>query len=186
VRKVGYKITDQKLIEAIQEAVWKVVSTHELSGVAEPKATTTPTFDIVARKSEDRIVTSIELDRVVVDVRSPSGIGTATIHRKEGQWPQMVVLRLRLKGLESLSISNGSVTLGVSVSSHGDHEGRAWLKNSGEETPINKSSPYWTAVKFVGGQKVPLGDGYFELALPKALLKDDPKTLRIDWIDFYR
>ena len=33
-----YKVTDPKLAEAIQDTVWKVVSTHELAGVARATA----------------------------------------------------------------------------------------------------------------------------------------------------
>jgi len=32
----------------------------------------------------------------------------------------------------------------------------------------------------------PLKDGYFEVAVPAALLRDQPKTLTLKWIDFYR
>jgi hypothetical protein len=40
----SYKVTDPKLAEIIQETVWKVVSTHELAGVA----TVVPAGDLVA------------------------------------------------------------------------------------------------------------------------------------------
>jgi glutamate racemase len=33
-----YKVTDSKLAEVIQDTVWKVVSTHELAGVAKATA----------------------------------------------------------------------------------------------------------------------------------------------------
>jgi len=146
----------------------------------------TITFDVVAKKSKVQIEATTAADSVLFDIRSPSGIGSATISPKEGQWPHKVVLRLRLKGLESLAISNGRVTLGASVSSHGDQGQRVYLKDGGQENPVEKGSTYWTRVKLVGGQKVPLKDGYFEVVLPEALLKDGPKTLTVSWIDFYR
>ncbi len=33
---------------------------------------------------------------------------------------------------------------------------------------------------------IPLDDGYFEMQLPKALFEDNPKSITINWIDFYR
>ena len=35
-------------------------------------------------------------------------------------------------------------------------------------------------------ETIPLKDGYFEMQLPKALLEDDPKSITVNWIDFYR
>ncbi len=33
---------------------------------------------------------------------------------------------------------------------------------------------------------IPLIDGYFEMQLPKAMFDDNPKSITISWIDFYR
>ena len=33
---------------------------------------------------------------------------------------------------------------------------------------------------------IPLKDGYFELQLPKAFFKDNPKSITVNWIDFYQ
>ena len=33
---------------------------------------------------------------------------------------------------------------------------------------------------------LPEQDGYFEMTLPKALFKENPKLLTLGWIDFYR
>jgi hypothetical protein len=33
---------------------------------------------------------------------------------------------------------------------------------------------------------IPLNDGYFEIQLPKALFEDNPKSITVNWIDFYR
>jgi hypothetical protein len=35
-------------------------------------------------------------------------------------------------------------------------------------------------------KELPLKDGYFEIALPKAFFDGNPKTVTLNWIDFYR
>ena len=40
---------------------------------------------------------------------------------------------------------------------------------------------------FVRGSKdIPLKEGDFEMQLPKAFVEDHPKSITLDWIDFYR
>lgn len=33
---------------------------------------------------------------------------------------------------------------------------------------------------------IPLEDGFFEMQLPKVLFEDNPKSITLNWIDFYR
>ncbi|MFM9069288.1 MAG: hypothetical protein ACKOUR_18440 [Planctomycetota bacterium] len=33
---------------------------------------------------------------------------------------------------------------------------------------------------------IPLQDGYFEMQLPKAFIAGNPKSITLNWIDFYR
>lgn len=141
---------------------------------------------ITTKKTEDRVEVETKADTATLTLTSPSGIGTAAISLKQGQWPHKVVLRLRLKGLESFTISNGKVAIGAAVSSHGDQGPRVYRKDGGQEIPVQKSDPHWMEIKVVGGEKAPLKDGYFEVVLPEALLRDGPKTLTVRWIDFYR
>ena len=71
--------------------------------------------------------------RAVCTVHSPSGIGGATLRAEDGRWPRELLLRLRLAGLESLTISNGPVTLSVAVSSHGDQRQLLSVKQEPDE-----------------------------------------------------
>jgi hypothetical protein len=46
-------------------------------------------------------------------------------------------------------------------------------------------------VQIVGGDGKPakefsLRDGYFEMALPRAFFEGNPKSVTLNWIDFYR
>jgi hypothetical protein len=147
-------------------------------------------FDIKTKKPADRIKVKIEGDSAMLDIFSPSGIGGATITLTQGQWPKTVVLRLRLRGLESFNVSNGKIKLSVSVLSHSGNTKRLYLSeegkdgNDGEWEPGREIKVLDAAGKPVKG--LPDKGGYFEIALPKALLENQPKSLELGWIDFYR
>ena len=99
------------------------------------------------------------------------------------------MLRLHLKGLENFKVSNGKVTLEASMSSQ-DGNVRLW-KDGKEDSPLDSKSPYWLEIRRFDhdgkeATTIPLKDGYFEIQLPKALFDDDPKSITVNWIDFYR
>ncbi len=140
-----------------------------------------------AKKPEDHVTEIITDDRTIYSIRSPSGIGSATIARDP--WPKHVSLRLHLRGLEQLSIDNGSVTIKASVLSHSGNRRLLHAVEGGREKTVEKGSPYWTEIQAfdASGRPVaglPEGAGYFEMALPQALL--EARSLTISWIDFYR
>ena len=35
-------------------------------------------------------------------------------------------------------------------------------------------------------KELPLKDGYFEMALPRAIFEGNPKSITLSWIDLYR
>ncbi len=142
-------------------------------------------FDIVTKNPADRILIRREGKAIVLIVASPSGIGDATISPKNGKWPAPLILRLRLKGLESLTISQGQLTLATSFPSHGDSEPRVYLEAAGQQHALDEHSQYWTPVRIVGDQAVPLKTGHFELT-PPAAFTAQPGPMTIRWIDFYR
>ena len=147
-----------------------------------------PSFDIAVNRSRNRVEFESDGDVTTFIVTSETGIGNAKITRRDDTWPKQVLVRLHLTGLESFKASVGKVTLHVSVSSTGANEKRVWISSDGrDEKPITESSPFWTDVMFVGGgRKIPLEDGYFEMRLPVALFKNNPKSITMSWIDFYR
>jgi len=105
--------------------------------------------------------------------------------------PKAVVLRLYLKGLSSFRASNGKITLDAAVSiQDGKPQVRLW-KDGKEGAPLDEKSPLWMAVRIVGGdgkpaRELPLKDGYFEMTLPIAFFEGNPKSVTLNWIDFYR
>lgn len=150
-----------------------------------------PRFEIKTKRKDDRVEVKAEKDKAVFAVKSPFGISQAIIGRREAAWPKAVVLRLHLKGLESFRASNGKVTVDAAVSSQdGKTKVRSW-KDGKEDAPLDEKSPYWTSIRTVGGdgkpaKELPLKDGYFEIALPRALFEGNPKSITVNWIDFYR
>lgn len=150
-----------------------------------------PKFKITTKRKDDAVEVRAEKDRAVFSVKSPFGISQAVIERTDDKWPQAVVLRLHLKGLESFRASSGKVTLDAAVSvGKGKAKVRLW-KDGKEDAPLDEKSPFWMDVRILTGdgkpaKELPLKDGYFELALPRAFFEGDPKTITLNWIDFYR
>jgi hypothetical protein len=152
-----------------------------------------PDFQITCKREDDSVEIATEAGRAVLTVASPRGIGVATVQRRQPHWPMAVILRLRLRGLESLTIAADQVTLGVSVSSSPPHPARLHVSQTGkqQEKAIDRSSRYWTEVRVLEANGkpasgLPAEGGRFELQLPAELLAGNPKTIEIRWIDFYR
>ena len=132
-----------------------------------------------------------EKDRTVVSVKSPSGISRAVLERLGDTWPESLVLRLHLKGLERFGASNGRVRLDAAVTvQEGQTRVRLW-KDGKEDAPLNEKSPFWMDIRIVGGngraaRELPLRDGYIEMTLPTVFFEGSPKSITLNWIDFHR
>ncbi len=148
-----------------------------------------PQFKITTKRDNDKIEVKAESDKAIISIHSPFGISQAVIERTDKKWPETVMLRLHLKGLENFKVTNGKVTLEAAVSSQ-DGKVRLW-KDGKEDSALNTESSYWMEIRIVGKNGIPattisLNDGYFEMQLPKALFEDNPKSITVNWIDFYR
>jgi hypothetical protein len=150
-----------------------------------------PRFKITTRRKDDSVEVRADKDKTLFSVKSPSGIGQAVIERQEDAWPGTVVLRLHLKGLSSFRASNGKVRVDAAVSmEEGKTQVRMW-KDGKEDAPLEEKSPLWTDIRIVGddgkpAKELPLKDGYFKVALPRAFFGGNPKSVTVNWIDFYR
>ncbi len=148
-------------------------------------------FKVTTKRADDAVAVLAEKDRTVVAVKCPFGISQAVLERLGATWPKAVVLRLHLKGLSSLRASNGEVTLDAAVSiQEGKTRVRMW-KDGEEDARLDEKSPLWMHIRIVGGdsrpaQALPLEDGYFETTLPRAFFEGNPKSITLNWIDFYR
>ena len=148
-----------------------------------------PPFKITTKRDTDKVEVRAEKGKTVFIVKSPFGISNAVIERSGEKWQDAVVLRLHLKGLESFEASNGKIALNAAVSSQNGNV-RLW-KDEKEDSPLDAKSPLWMEIRMVGGdgkpaKTIPLKDGYFEMALPKAFFEGNPKSITLNWIDFYR
>lgn len=135
-------------------------------------------YKAVPLKGEPVITFSAASDTLLIDITSPTGIGSATIEKTAGQWPPKIVMRLHVKGLESFMFRYGDTTVDVSVSSHGDNAVHEVYEQPGKMGAVIPGSPYWIAVT--------PGEGYFDLAAPADFLKSGENKFTMEWIDFYR
>lgn len=163
-------------------------------------------FRFTTPREGDEVRAAQENSATIFTVRSQRGIGEATIERRGERWPERIILRLHLRGLENFQIAaeknaadakkEGAKQadvkkIGVAVSSTGDGPPvRQWLDDR-EREPLDKRSPLWIDLRGIGSDgrpsdAIPLRDGYFELRLPAALTADNPGSLRLHWIDFFR
>src|SRR5262245_60855667 len=148
-------------------------------------------FKVTTKRKDDTVEVQADKDKTLFIIKSPFGISQAVIEREGEKWPDAVALRLHLKGLESFRASNGKVTLDAAVAiQEGKVRVRLW-KDGKEDAALDEKSPLWTDIRIVGGdgkpaKELPLKDGYFEVTLPKALFEGKPKSITLDWIDFYR
>ena len=149
----------------------------------------TSRFKIVTKRDQDRVDVKLDKDRTIFSVHSPTGIGHAVIERIDETWPETVVLRLHLQGLEKFEVTNGKHKLSASVSSQ-NGKVRQW-KNDQENSPLDSRDELWMEIKVIGNDgketdSIPLKDGCFQVLLPKSCLAGNPKSVTVNWIDFYR
>lgn len=142
-------------------------------------------IEVALRKSEDRVEIQVQDGQAVIDVSSESGIGSATVTRRNGPWPT-IVLRLRLRGLESLRLTTDKATVQASASNSGDQPGQCHRIRDGIEEPLGTDSPYYVDIRHVKTAGEDHDSDYFEVIVPRALLDNLSSRLRIEWIDFYR
>jgi hypothetical protein len=148
-------------------------------------------FKITTKRKDDSVEVGSDKDKTVFAVKSPLGISQAVIEREGEKWPEAVVLRLHLKGLENFRASNGKVTVDAAAGiEDGKPDVRIW-KDGKEDAPLDEKGPLWTDIRIVGGdgkpaKELPLKGGYFEMTLPRPLFEGNPKSITLNGIDFYR
>jgi hypothetical protein len=147
-------------------------------------------FKIKASKNNDHVAVRANKEKTEFIIRSPEGISQAVIERKCEKWPETVVLRLHLKGLESFRASNGKVKIGAAVSSGPGKLSYTVWKDGMREVPLDEKSSLRLKIIALDSdgkvtEKLALG-GYFEITLPRAFFEGNPKSITLDWVDFFR
>ncbi len=122
-----------------------------------------------------------------IEIRCERGIGRATITRRSKTWPACIRLRCYLAGLESLQVSSGATTVEWSAH-HGPNEsGRVTLREGSTERVIDSRSPYWTPICITAQGDAPnIAEPFFEIPLPSQLFEDNPSSIVLKWVDFFR
>jgi len=161
----------------------------------EPQKNLPIEIELGPRESEMQIT----VERIVIEIRNERGIGGGNIKRTGGKWPETIVLRLHLKGLEQFKLINGADAIHMSAS--GDEE--ILVSNSKVNYDLNKSvqldesSEWWISaermvpINKIGADGKPSKisiqeSGYFEITLPKKIFESNPESIRFQYIDFYR
>jgi hypothetical protein len=125
-----------------------------------------PLFKATTRKPADKVEFVSKGEKLLVNVSSVDGIGSATITRTEEKWPIKMIICFKLKYLEHIQISNGINTV----------EGRL----GGDEWEVKPPQN--------GGLKANIQrtEAFIEAEVPAVLLQDDSKEIVVKWIDAYR
>ena len=113
----------------------------------------------------DKLELSVNRDVAVLEVSSESGIGTGVVERVQGRWPDRLIVRLYLRGLEGFSVSNGTVRFEKS------------------DLSVKVFDEYGKPLT----QKYLLHEnGYYEVQVPASIMVTDISSIEFQWVDFYR
>jgi hypothetical protein len=154
-------------------------------------APTPPQLRWKLRRVEDHIEARYADEAARLSIHSPSGIGQAIVERVGSAWPAKLTLQLHLKGLEALRITAGDTVLGAAVSVRdGRMTQRSWLGMS-EQQELAKDDSCRVEVHAQDAQgrpanQLPLEGGLFEVEVPEAVFRENPTSITLEWIDFYR
>lgn len=151
-------------------------------------------IQITLDKTSDSADVHLDGDRAVIDVRSESGIGGLRAELTEGEWPEEVVIRLHLKGLERLEVGFSEYMVITSVSSTDEPAPLPTVYTisafNEAKTMTQADSGYYPTIQIVpeeGSQPaIPLQNGYFQIGMPRNFYQGDVEAFTLQWIDFYR
>lgn len=147
-------------------------------------ATAAPEAQVATDKPDNRVAVTRDANRLIVDVVSPSGIGSAGVRLPAGDMPPTVLMRFHLRGLEQMTLAFGDAVVKLSAPSGGRPVLQSVIE-AGQERAIGPDSSYWMEVT----QTAP-PDGsdsaLFEVTSPPAFAASPPASFTVGWIDFYR
>ena len=170
---------------------WTGQAAAQEKGKPPEKGPPTPRFKVTLRRADDTWGVKMSGPVAVFSLKSPKGISRAVIERLDKEWPKVVVLYLHLKGLEDFRVTNGKVTLHAAVKVQDDKLVMRQSKKDQEEMRLQKTDSLWMNICPMTSDgkettKLPPTDGYFEITLPTSLFQDNPKSITVHWIDFFR
>jgi hypothetical protein len=149
-----------------------------------------PAISVITRNVDDEVGIRYQDGAALIDIHSPSGIGSASFELESGPMPGEMILHLHLGGLEQVQLTSSHETLRASVSSDSTFSvDEQVILSAGTESPLLPGNPLWMEINVVAGQtekKIPLEEGYFEIAVPREFLKNAGTSFEAQWIDFFR
>ncbi len=153
-----------------------------------------PSLTATSLKGDPQIAFNVTEELLLVDITSPTGIGSAEIAKPSGQWPAKIVLRFHLSSLEDLKFHYGDTALEVHVSSHGANLVSEAVTKNGTTRPLAPGqlldAQYWMGVQIVGADgapaTVPVKNGHIDVTVPPDFFRSKETKFTVEWIDFYR
>jgi hypothetical protein len=137
------------------------------------------------RSAGDRVDVEVLGDQYRVIIHSPRGISEVTLQRLGESWPERVVVEMRLKGLESLTVSGGEMGVQAAVSTGVDRATIRQWPVSDEQVALTANDPLWLDLRMIPRVPAQTGGG-FEWTVPWGLRQANSPELRVNFIDFYR
>lgn len=137
----------------------------------------------------DVVETAVSANAAIFDIYSQTGIGRAEVMLVKGAWPEKILLRLHLRGLEEFKFAYAETVITANVSSTGAASVREMAVVEGEERPLTTDSPHNMPIHIQtenGETTIPLENGYFEIEAPVDFTTGPDNNFTISWIDFYR
>ena len=138
-----------------------------------------PGFIVITKNTDDQVDIQYENGVALIDIQSPTGIGSATFELESGDMPGNMLLRLHLRGLEGFRLESAQDQISASVSSGDAGEMNSQtILSSGTESPLLPGNPLWMDIQ--------REEGYFEVTVSQEFIQNAGKMFEIEWIDFYR
>jgi hypothetical protein len=181
----GFRRADKLRHVALQAAI-ALAAGAALTGAS---ASQPPRLTVAAEGDGNSVAVSDEGERIILDIRSRSGIGRAAVKMVSGKLPEKIVLRLRLKGLEEFRLARDGSEIIARVSSGDGGVTQRLRSRDGDERPITSADPHWLDVRIISDRaprRIPLEQGHFEITMSKDFLREGGRSFSIRWIDFYR
>lgn len=125
-----------------------------------------PEFEVIFPKpTTDQIEIQPGLAKSIVELSSEFGIGKCTLRLVKGNWPEALVFRLHLRGLEGFELTTGEKRL--------------------ERYDLNVKAYDKNQTLFAGKYLLDQA-GYYQVVVPVSLLDTASKQIEVHWVDFYR
>jgi hypothetical protein len=149
-------------------------------------------FSIVTDRPDNEVDLTAEGATAIFEIASLGGIGQAHIRWLGGVEPERILLRLHLRGLEELRLTDGDTVRTVTIqSTNGGVRQSIAAAGTLVERDITADDPLWLPTRIIApaanqGPVIPLRDGYIEVELPPGVLSRTSPLLAVHWVDFFR